>query len=158
VTLPRPKALLVFSAHWETMGFVFGETETHTQLIYDFGGFPEALYQVKYPAPGDPWLADAVEARLGIIDRQINRSQRGLDHGVWVPLVHMWPDADVPILQMTMPRVLSNADLYDLGRRLAPLRDEGIIIIGSGTLTHNLGEFRPNHSGPPLVWAADFDQ
>lgn len=156
--LPRPKAVLVFSAHWETLGFAFGETTTHHKLIYDFGGFPEALYRIQYPAPGDPWLADEVESRLGMMERQINRSQRGLDHGVWVPMLHMWPEADVPVLQMTMPRVLSNADLYDLGRRLAPLRDDGIMIIGSGTLTHNLGEFRPDYNESPLAWAVDFDQ
>lgn len=155
-SLPRPKGILVFSAHWETSRFAFGETKNHDQLLYDFGGFSPELYRVVYPAPGAPWLADAVESLLDL-PLDIERSERGLDHGVWVPFVHMWPRADIPVLQMTMPRTQSNVDLANLGERLAPLRDEGILIVGSGTLTHNLGEWRPARQGAPAEWAVEFD-
>lgn len=155
-SLPRPKGVLVFSAHWETNGFAFGETKNHDRLLYDFGGFSPELYRVVYPAPGAPWLADAVESLLGLPDR-IERLERGLDHGVWVPFVHIWPRADIPILQMTLPRTQSNVDLAMLGERLAPLRDEGIMIVGSGTLTHNLREWRLARQGTSAAWALEFD-
>lgn len=152
--LPRPKALLIFSAHWEGEQFYFGETSNHDELVYDFYGFPEELYRLQYPAPGAAWLTAAVSE---LLHETITATDRGLDHGVWVPLIHMWPDADIPILQMSMPRTLSNQQLFELGQTLAPLREQGVIIAGSGTITHNLREaFRGSYSEPPR-WATEFD-
>ncbi len=156
-SLPTPKAILVFSAHWETNRLSFGETSPHTQLIYDFGGFPDDLYQLQYPAPGaTEWLEPIRNLLEGY--GQIEETQRGLDHGVWVPFLHLWPEANIPILQMTMPSTMSNQDLFDLGRRLAPLREQGVLIISSGALTHNLREaFRRRYAQPP-EWVTQFDQ
>src|SRR5687767_2015172 len=125
--LRRPRAILAVSAHWEESPLTLGTTEQR-ELIYDFSGFPEELYRVRYPAPGAPWLADRIEALLP--DRPPKRSQRGLDHGVWTPLVHLYPDADVPVLQLSMPRSDSADALFELGKALAPLRDEGVLILG----------------------------
>jgi 4,5-DOPA dioxygenase extradiol len=160
-SLSKPRALLVFSAHWETPQLAFGETVEHDNLIYDFSGFPPELYELQYPAPGAPWLIEPIEELLGP-EMPLSQTNRGLDHGVWVPLLRMWPQADIPILQMSLPHTLSNKPvsnqaLFDLGRRLAPLREQGIMIIGTGVITHNLREaFTGSHSEPPL-WATSFD-
>ena len=153
--LPKPKAILVFSAHWEEEGLVFGETINHNQLVYDFFGFPEPLSQVQYPAPGAPSLMDQVNK---LLNENIQQSQRGLDHGVWVPLLHMWPQADIPILQMSLPTSYSNEELLELGKTLAPLREQGIMIIGAGTLTHNLREGLSGKYSTPPNWVTEFDQ
>ena len=152
--LPKPKALLVFSAHWEEAGLVFGETIRHKKLVYDFFGFPNKLYQLQYPAPGAEWLIDDVRQT---VNEDIPLSNRGLDHGVWIPLLYMWPDADVPILQMSLPSNYSNQQFYELGRQLASLRRQGIMIAGGGTLSHNLKEsFSRRHTETP-EWAISFD-
>lgn len=153
--LGKPRALLIVSAHWETEDLCVGEITQHEKLIYDFGGFPEALYRVQYPAPGAPWLVDTVET---LLERKLGQVDRGLDHGVYVPLIHMWPKADVPVLQLSLPRNLSDEGLYQLGKQLAPLREHGVLIIGAGALTHNLRAFDPqNNSRDPLPWARVFD-
>jgi len=152
--LPMPKALLVFSAHWEAAGLVFGETARHTNLVYDFYGFPDELYQVQYPAPGAEWLLDDVRR---LLDEDVLQNKRGLDHGVWVPLMHMWPNADVPILQMSLPSDYSNQQLYELGRQLIPLRQQGIMIIGAGTLSHNLREGLSRRYAETPEWVINFD-
>lgn len=154
--LARPEAILVFSAHWENSDLMFGETQTHNALVYDFSGFPESLYHLQYPAPGSPWLAERVQALLADT-MTIAVTNRGLDHGVWVPFLHLWPDADIPVLQMSMPANLSDRALYDLGSQLAPLRQQGVLIVGSGMLTHNLAEWNPQYRGQPLGWAVEFD-
>ncbi|GAA4444866.1 class III extradiol ring-cleavage dioxygenase [Actinokineospora soli] len=147
--LPRPRAVLVVSAHWEAAPVVLGATET-VPLTYDFWGFPQKYYEVTYPAPGAPELADAVRALLpGAADDPA----RGLDHGAYVPLVEMYPDADVPVLQISMP-TLDPAELYRLGGRLAPLREDGVLIIGSGFFTHNLAALR---SATTPAWSSEFD-
>ena len=153
----KPNAILVFSAHWETDSLAFGEIDKHQNLVYDFGGFPKPLYEVQYPAPGAPHLVDLVESAL-LDYGKLRVNNRGLDHGVWVPFLHMWPGADVPILQMTMPHTLSNQALFELGERLSPLKEQGILITGNGTLTHNLREWRPDSSGVPADWAVAFDK
>ena len=152
--LPIPRAVLVISAHWERSPTTIGTTETRP-LVYDFGGFPQALYEVQYAAPGAPWLADRIDSLFGAPSL---RSPRGLDHGVWTPLVHLFADATVPVLQLSMPSSEGARALFDLGRRLAPLRDEGVFVLGSGNITHNLraADFAGN-SAPP-AWAADFDE
>lgn len=151
--MPRPRSILMVSAHWEERPTTLGATST-VPLVYDFYGFPERYYRTAYPAPGAPELAARVRGLLG--GRGIAWSDdpgRGLDHGAWVPLVAMYPAADVPVLQVSMPR-LDPAELLALGQALAPLRDEGVLVFGSGFLTHNMRfAFRP---GTP-AWAKEFD-
>jgi 4,5-DOPA dioxygenase extradiol len=155
--LPEPRAVLVVSAHWESAPLMLGATET-VPLVYDFGGFPERYYRVRYPAPGAPWLADAVRKLLQAAGRPVAQDPgRGLDHGAYVPLVELYPAADVPVLQVSMP-TLDPGELFELGRLLAPLRDQGVLLIGSGFTTHNLREMRPTPDPPPPHWSAEFDQ
>jgi 4,5-DOPA dioxygenase extradiol len=153
--LPRPKAILMASAHWESAPLMLGATET-VPLIYDFGGFPRRYYEQQYRAPGAPELATRIE-KLMPDNERVARTNRGLDHGAYVPLSVMYPDAGIPVLQMSLP-TLEPDRLLDLGRRLAPLRDEGVLIIGSGFTTHGLPflrEFREDAEAPG--WSRDFD-
>ncbi|MFC4336499.1 dioxygenase family protein [Salininema proteolyticum] len=153
--LPRPKAILMVSAHWEDAPVTLGATST-VPLYYDFWGFPEHYYHVRYAAPGAPDLARKVEALLRRPGTAVHRDEdRGLDHGAYVPLVEMYPDADVPVLQMSLP-TLDPRGLYDLGARLAPLRDEGVLIVGSGFFTHNLRTL--DTGGGVAGGMAEFDQ
>jgi 4,5-DOPA dioxygenase extradiol len=153
-SMPKPKAVLVISAHWESRPTTLGATET-VPLVYDFYGFPAHFYQTQYPAPGAPALAARVRQLLsanGLAFR--DDAKRGLDHGAYVPLVAMYPAADVPVLQVSLP-ALDTGELFRLGNTLAPLRAEGVLIFGSGFLTHNMSyAFRP---GTP-AWATEFDQ
>ncbi|MEZ4220257.1 MAG: class III extradiol ring-cleavage dioxygenase [Polyangiaceae bacterium] len=153
--LPQPRALLVLSAHWTISGPTLGTT-TSKQLVYDFYGFPEELYRVRYAAPGAPDAARRVAELFGSGGLPRDES-RGLDHGVWVPLVHMFPKADVPVLQLSLPIEESPSALFELGKRLAPLRREGILIAGSGNLTHNLRRIDPRATHP-APWAEEFDK
>jgi 4,5-DOPA dioxygenase extradiol len=151
--MPKPKSVLMVSAHWEERPTTLGATRT-VPLVYDFYGFPERYYRTEYPAPGAPELAARVRE---LLRRQNIEStddpERGLDHGAYVPLVVMYPAADVPVLQISMPR-LDPRELFELGRALGPLRDEGVLVFGSGFLTHNMRyAFRP---GTP-EWAKEFD-
>ncbi|MBD0691344.1 dioxygenase [Streptomyces sp. CBMA123] len=135
--LPRPKAVLMVSAHWEEAPLAVGAVTT-VPLVYDFWGFPEHYYTVRYDAPGAPELAERVRKLLRAPGTPVQDiPDRGLDHGAYVPLVEMFPEADVPVLQISMP-TLDPQRLLEIGRRLAPLRDEGVLIIGSGFFTHNL--------------------
>lgn len=153
--IARPKAILVVSAHWEAAPLTIGATTT-APLYYDFYGFPERYYQVHYPAPGAPELAAQVRQLLHSSDyTTYNDPERGLDHGAYVPLVEMYPDADVPVLQVSMP-TLDPATLLDVGRRLAPLRDRGVLIVGSGFSTHNLRQMDPTNTTVP-TWSSEFD-
>ncbi len=151
--MPRPEGILMVSAHWEQRPATLGATRT-VPLVYDFFGFPKRYYQTKYPAPGAPALAGRVRDLLrGRGIPSADAPDRGLDHGAYVPLVPMYPSADVPVLQLSMPR-LDPEELFALGLALAPLRDEGVLIFGSGFLTHNMRyAFRP---GTP-TWALEFD-
>ena len=154
--LPRPSAILIVSAHWESAPLMLGATET-VPLVYDFGGFERRFYEVLYPAPGAPALADRVEALMPASESVTRMPTRGLDHGAYVPLTVMYPDADVPVLQMSLP-TLDPARLLELGRRLKPLRDEGVLVIGSGFATHGLPflrEFRVDAAAPG--WSKEFD-
>jgi 4,5-DOPA dioxygenase extradiol len=151
--MPKPESILMVSAHWEQRPATLGAVRT-VPLIYDFHGFPEQYYQTRYPAPGAPDLAARVRDRLsrqGIAFTE--EPERGLDHGAYVPLVAMYPDADVPVLQVSMPG-LDAEDLLAFGRAVAPLRGEGVLVFGSGFLTHNMRyAFRPGTPG----WAREFD-
>ena len=153
--LPRPRAILMASAHWESAPLMLGATET-VPLVYDFGGFADRYYRVHYPAPGAPEKADRV-AGLMPDSEPVARSARGLDHGAYVPLTVMYPEADIPVLQMSLP-TLEPDRLLALGRRLAPLRDEGVLVVGSGFTTHGLPflrDWRPEASVPG--WSREFD-
>lgn len=157
-SLPRPTAILVISAHWEEDPLTVGATTT-VPLYYDFWGFPRRYYEVTYPAPGAPALAGEVRRLLTDAGYQAQDDpERGLDHGAYVPLVEMFPQADVPVLQISMP-TLDPQELYAIGQRLAPLRDQGVLIVGSGFSTHNLREMRmdrPADATPPS-WSREFD-
>ena len=153
--LPAPKAVLMLSAHWEERPITLGATTT-VPLVYDFYGFPTRYYEQHYPAPGAPELAKRIHKTLEPIDRVVDEPGRGLDHGAYVPLVAMYPHADVPTLQASLPS-MDPDELFAFGRKLAPLRDEGVLIVGSGFLTHNLRamDFSPDSQTP--AWAAEFD-
>lgn len=154
--LPRPKAVLMLSAHWEERPFTLGATRT-APLIYDFYGFPEHYYRQQYPAPGAPELAERVRHLVGAHQPVAEDPRRGLDHGAYVPMVAMYPEANVPVLQASLP-TMDPRELFKLGQALAPLRDEGVLIIGSGFLAHNLRAAMWGSPDPrPPAWAAEFD-
>lgn len=155
--LPRPRAVLIVSAHWESAPLTLGATETGTPLTYDFYGFPERYYRMTYPSPGAPELAARIEALMPDTETVARAPGYGLDHGAYVPLMVMYPEADVPVLQMSMPS-LDPHRLFDLGRRLRPLREEGVLVIGSGFLTHGLPfltDWRTDATPPG--WSREFD-
>jgi 4,5-DOPA dioxygenase extradiol len=145
------RAIVIVSAHWQTRGQIRATSWEHAPLLYDFGGFPEELYKITYPVPGDPALAARIPGATP-------ETGRGLDHGAWVPLRLAWPDAHIPVVQVSLPAA-SPQEVFALGRALRPLRDEGIMIIGSGGIVHNLGlvHFSEKNSGVD-PWAADFDR
>ncbi|OGB19885.1 MAG: dioxygenase [Burkholderiales bacterium RIFCSPHIGHO2_12_FULL_67_38] len=141
-TLPRPKAVLVVSPHWMTREPRVS-TSAAPQTVHDFGGFPPALYQLQYPAPGAPAVAQRAVEVLRAAGWAVEAApQQGLDHGAWVPLLYLFPQADVPVFQVSLPARLDGARAYAFGQALAPLAEEGVLIIGSGSLTHNLHEVR----------------
>jgi 4,5-DOPA dioxygenase extradiol len=155
--LARPQAILVVSAHWESAPLALGAVADAVPLTYDFTGFAPRYYAARYPSPGAPALADRVEALLASGQTVVRQPRRGLDHGAYVPLSVMYPGADVPVLQMSLP-TLDPDRLLQLGRRLAPLRDEGVLIVGSGFTTHGLPylrDWRPEALAPG--WSREFD-
>lgn len=159
-TLPRPRDILVVSAHWEHAPITVSSTADDTPLVHDFWGFPQKYYEVTHPTPGAPELAAAVAGLLTAGGQTVHEDpDRGLDHGAYVPLVEMYPDADIPTLQLSLP-TLDPERLFDLGRRLAPLRQAGTLIIGSGFTTHNLGWFDPTAppDAPAPTASVEFDQ
>jgi 4,5-DOPA dioxygenase extradiol len=158
--LPRPSAVLMVSAHWEQAPISVSATSGDVPLTYDFWGFPQRYYEVTYDAPGAPELARSVAGLLAAGGETLHQDpRRGLDHGAYVPLVEMFPEADVPVLQLSMP-TLEPHRLFALGQRLAPLRDEGVLVIGSGFTTHNLRWFDPSagRDATPPTASSEFDQ
>ena len=136
------RAVLVVSPHWQTRGMAVSTTAA-PETIYDFGGFPAALYELEYPAAGAPQIAEQTAKLLTEAGYAISLdTRRGLDHGAWVPLFHLLPDAKIPVFQVSMPYDLNAEQAVQLGRALAPLRAQGVLIVASGSMTHNLGEFR----------------
>lgn len=155
-SIPRPRAVLVVSAHWTTHGTAVTAMAAPATL-HDFGGFPQALFDIVYPAPGDPALAARVHALLAPTPVQMDQSW-GLDHGSWSVLCKMYPAADVPVIQLSLDLHQEPAFHLDLGRRLAVLREEGILIIGSGNLVHNLRTAVWGGATPAFDWAQRFNQ
>ncbi len=154
-SIPRPSAILVISAHWVDRPITLSATDP-VPVVHDFYGFPSRYYELAYPAPGAPALARRVRELLTPAGPVVQDPRRGLDHGAYVPLLAMYPSADVPVLQMSLPG-MDPAELVQVGRRLAPLRSEGVLVVGSGFLTHNMRaiDFRSGASVPS--WAAEFD-
>lgn len=153
--LPKPRAILCVSAHWETRG-TFVTAMAKPRTIHDFGGFPKALFDVQYPAPGSPELAN--EAKQLIKSATVGLDQSwGLDHGAWSVVKHLYPNADVPIIQMSIDRGLSPEQQYALAKEIATLRDKGVLIIGSGNMVHNLGMVDWNKLAQPFAfdWALE---
>lgn len=155
--LPRPTAILIVSAHWEAQPLTIGATDPSVPLTYDFYGFPERYYRTRYAPPDASALAARVAAMIPDSEPVHHDPDRRLDHGAYVPLTVMYPDADIPVLQISMP-TLNPVRLIELGERLAPLRDEGVLIVGSGFTTHGLPfltDRRPE--APPPTWSSEFD-
>lgn len=155
--LPRPKGVLAVSAHWYVPG-TFVTAMERPRTIHDFGGFPGGLYEVSYPAPGDPDLAKRVRTLLAPTAVGLDQ-QWGFDHGTWCVLRHLFPEADVPVVQLSIDETEPPSFHYELGRRLAPLREEGILILGSGNLVHNLHAYAwGRHQVEPFDWAVRFEK
>jgi 4,5-DOPA dioxygenase extradiol len=151
-SIAKPTSILMLSAHWEQKPATLGATSV-VPLVYDFYGFPRHYYEQQYAAPGAPELAQ----RIRSIVRTTDDPARGLDHGAYVPLVAMYPDAPIPVLQMSLPSE-NPRELFELGRALRPLRDEGVLIIGSGFITHNLRAIDWHGESAPPAWAVEFDE
>jgi 4,5-DOPA dioxygenase extradiol len=154
-TLPTAKAILCISAHWETLG-VSITSSLVPNTIHDFYGFPKALFDIQYPAPGDPELAQQIADMLGANSVHLD-GERGLDHGAWSVLQPMYPAANIPVLQLSLDRTRNAASHYELAKKLRPLREQGVLIIGSGNIAHNLRVFDFNEPRP-YDWASAFDQ
>jgi 4,5-DOPA dioxygenase extradiol len=153
----KPKAILIVSAHWESAPISISSATAGTPLVYDFGGFAQKFYEMTYETPDATALAARIAAMMPD-NEPLHESRRGLDHGAWVPLKIMYPNADIPVLQMSMP-TSDPGKLIQIGKRLQPLRDEGVLIIGSGFMTHGLPFLRDwsiNAAVPG--WSSDFDQ
>lgn len=155
--LPRPRAILAVSAHWYLPAtLVTGMSAPRT--IHDFGGFPPELYRVKYPAPGDPELAARVRSLLAPVPVEMD-TRWGLDHGTWSVLCHVFPEADIPVVQLSMDETRAPSYHYELGKRLDALRDEGVLVVGSGNLVHNLHAYSwGRHPVEPFDWAVRFEE
>jgi 4,5-DOPA dioxygenase extradiol len=155
--MPKPRAIVMVSAHWESTGLKVSGNP-HPETWHDFGGFPKALFDVQYPAPGDPQLANEVLDLLKASDLPASiDTRRPFDHGVWVPLSLMYPQADIPVVQVSLPSRGGPALQTRVGRALASLREQGVLLVGSGSITHNLREL-DWHAGPESIepWARDF--
>jgi 4,5-DOPA dioxygenase extradiol len=155
--LPRPKAILCVSAHWYLPATLVTAAE-RPRTIHDFGGFPRELYEVKYPAPGDPELAAHVRDLLAPVSAGLD-NRWGLDHGTWSVLCHVYPEADIPVIQLSIDETRPAEFHYELAEHLAPLRDEGVLVIGSGNLVHNLHTYAwGRHKVEPFDWAVRFEE
>lgn len=157
-TLPKPTAILVASAHWESVGGPTLSLTPGPETIHDFGGFPRALFEIQYDAPGAPEIAARAAELLQHEGMTVKTSAtRGLDHGAWVPLSLMYPQADIPVAQISVVRGATPGEHLNIGRALSQLREEGVLVIGSGSLTHNLNEFQGHDINAPVPsWVTEF--
>ena len=156
-SIPRPKAVLSISAHWYIPACAVTDNR-HPLTIHDFGGFPKELYKVKYPAPGSPDLARRVKDLLAPISVKLDESW-GLDHGTWAVLTHVFPKADIPVIQLSIDERQPPIFHYEMGKQLAPLREEGVLIIGSGNVVHNLAAYAwDKQEVQPFDWAVRFEK
>ncbi len=152
----QPQVILCISAHWESRGTFLTYNEK-PKTIHDFGGFPQALFDVQYPAPGSRATADLIKEEIS--EPQIHLTEEwGLDHGTWSVLRQMFPNADIPVLQMSLDKGLSPRKMYELGQRLSFLRERGVLILGSGNIVHNLGMIKWGDDPDPYDWALSFDE
>lgn len=154
-TLKRPDAILVISAHWVTRG-TWVTAMKSPKTIHDFGGFPQALFDIQYPAPGSPALADRVQELLDV-PVVLEENEWGIDHGAWSVLKYLYPDADVPVVQLSLDGSISASEHYHLAKQLQPLRDENILILSSGNIVHNLRTIHWQEDAKPYPWAKDFN-
>ena len=156
-TLPKPKAIVMISAHWLTKG-TWVTARPKPKTIHDFGGFPQALFDVQYPAPGEPKLSQKIINSITDLNIGADINEWGLDHGAWSILCHLYPKADVPVVQLSMDMTKSASFHYELGQKISFLRDEGVLIIASGNVVHNLRRLDWNEKAPAHSWALDFEQ
>ena len=157
-SIPRPKAVLCVSAHWYLPGTAVTAMSA-PRTIHDFGGFPPELYEVEYPAPGSPELARRIHGLLKPSEVELDEKSWGMDHGTWSVLCHVFPRADIPVVQLSIDETKPPEFHYELGKRLSPLRDEGVLIIGSGNLVHNLHTYAwGRHEVEPFDWAVRFEK
>ena len=155
-SLKRPDAILVISAHWVTRG-TWVTAMARPKTIHDFGGFPQALFNIQYPAPGSPALADRVKELLSV-PVVLEENEWGIDHGAWSVLKYLYPNADVPVVQLSLDGSMSAREHYDLAEQLKPLRDENILILSSGNVVHNLRTIHWQENAQPYPWAKDFNE
>lgn len=156
-TLPRPKAIVAISAHWYTQGTAV-TAMAQPRTLHDFGGFPQALFDKRYPAPGSPALAQQVQSLLAPVAVHADTGEWGLDHGTWGVLIKMYPEVDIPVVQLSIDATRDAAYHFALGRKLAALRDEGVMLVASGNVVHNLRTVRWQDEAEPYPWALSFDQ
>ena len=155
--IEKPKGIVVVSAHWENAPVAISSTDANTPLIYDFGGFAPKYYNEKYGTPDAAWLGQLVASVMPDNEPLHQSPKRGLDHGAWVPIKIMYPDADIPVIQLSLP-THDPVKLIELGRRLKPLRDHGILLVGSGFMTHGLPYLREFRiEATPPGWSKEFD-
>lgn len=155
-TLPRPKAIVAISAHWYTRGVMVTAMDK-PKTIHDFGGFPQELFDTRYPAPGSPALAQRLADLLAPEPVTLDTDNWGLDHGAWGVLIKMYPDADIPVVQLSIDGTKPVAWHYEMGRKLAALREEGIMLVASGNVVHNLRAVRWHGESSPYPWAESFN-
>ena len=154
--ISQPKAIVSISAHWETRGTHVTAMD-NPPTIHDFGNFPQALFDIQYPAPGNPALAARIQSIVKTTDVRLTH-EWGLDHGTWGVLTKMYPEADIPVLQLSLDKGMTPGDHYAVGRELRPLRDDGVLILGSGNIVHNLGQISMDPNIEPADWAVEFDE
>ena len=155
--IPIPKAILIISAHWETKGsWLTGMEKPKT--IHDFYGFPKSLYEVQYPAPGSPELVSKIQKKIKTPSIHNDQNQWGLDHGTWSVLRHMYPNANIPIVQLSIDKTKPFEYHYELGQQISFLREQGVLIMGSGNIVHNLKKISWQEDAPIHGWALEFDQ
>lgn len=157
LNLPKPEAIVIMSAHWESNALEVS-TSARPETWHDFRGFPAELYDIRYPAPGNPELAEEILHLLANAGLSAHaNSTRPRDHGVWMPLLHMYPDAYIPVIEISLPMTMSAQEIYKIGQTLAPLRDKQILLIGSGSITHNLRELAwDGRAAAVPEWASTF--